>query len=483
MKGKLEKKTFLCIGDIIIDEFIRGDVHRLSPEAPVPILHPKKFELSLGGAGNVARNLCDLGANVFLASVVGKDSPLLKTLLADSDIYPILIEDEERQTPHKIRYAWEGTHLLRVDQETVFPISEAIQAQFLKMLLPFISKSDIIICSDYQKGILMPELLSKIIKITEKHHKPVVIDPKGRDFFRYNGATILSPNRHELSLETGMPCETDEQVEDASNYLLKKLSIKHGVLVTRGEKGLSFISTSGTSIHMTTQTREIYDVSGAGDTVIAILALAVANHFEIEHTMELANLGASIVIGKSGTASVTQTELIDAWNISKNSLPPKKYFFSQQEVIPIIQRWKHEKLKIGFANGCFDILHEGHLNLLYSAASLCDRLIVAVDTDESVRLLKGKERPVQYLQQRAKLLAALEMVDLVISFHGETLLSLIEFIRPDYLIKGEDYALEKIIGRSHVESYGGKVIRIPHLAKVSTTKFLQHIQKTARASF
>lgn len=448
----------LCIGDVMIDHFVYGQVRRVSPEAPVPILRSVRQSTVLGGAGNVARNLSKLGATCFFCSVVGEDDAANEVHRLFGDLAggeAFLVGEQGRQTTTKTRYVSEGQQLLRVDEEECYPVSRTTQEALLDRAKALIPKVDAVILSDYGKGLLTEALIQGVMREATLHGKPVIVDPKRPDFSVYAGATLITPNTKELEEATFSPLKTDEDLEKALASLLDLWDIR-AVLATRGAKGMT-LKDAHSITHIPTQALEIYDVSGAGDTVVATAALALGVGADLTTAAKLANIAAGLVVAKAGTATVSSKELQAALSPSDRTTAGDKrasWASAQEEVI----EWHRRGLKVGLANGCYDLLHPGHVSLLTQAKRACDRLIVALNTDASVQRLKGPSRPLQNEESRAQVMAALEDVDLVILFDQDTPLDLIQHLRPDVLIKGADYKIEDVVGAQEVLSWGGDVL-------------------------
>lgn len=467
----------LCLGDIMLDRYVYGVVERTSPEAPIPVLRVEKEAVMLGGAGNVVRNVVALGASVCLVSVVG-DDPVGRRLTAmvgtEPRVEPYLLVEPGRSSTAKTRFIAGGQQLLRADSETTRPIAGPCQQNLLRLATDSLTSCDVVVLSDYGKGVLTKEVLSVVIARARAAEKPVVVDPKGRDFLRYRGATVMTPNRRELGESTGLATETEAEIVAAAQSLIAKAELE-AVLVTRSERGMMLVERNGAVRHLPAHARTVFDVSGAGDTVVATFAAALGKGVPWGEAAELANLAAGIVVGKTGTATAEAWEL--AQMIEAAGRPAAGKRKSLVELRPILEEWRRKGLTIGFTNGCFDLLHPGHVSLLRTAKSHCDRLIVAINADASVRRLKGPDRPVQLEEARAEVLASLEMVDLVTVFADDTPLELIETIHPDVLIKGADYAEDEVVGGAFVKSYGGRIVLAPLAPDHSTTKTIQKMTR------
>lgn len=455
---KLEGHRILCVGDVMLDRFIYGAVDRISPEAPIPVLRITKETMTLGGAGNVVRNIVALGGHVDLVGVVGHDQAgydLAEQISSHPQVVSYLITDNARPTTIKTRYVADSQQLLRADREIAGSIAPAVEQQTIARVRSAIDGCDVVILSDYAKGVLTDTVIREVIKIARDKNKPVLIDPKGRDFSRYSGATMLTPNRKELHEATGMAIKTIADAEAAA----RKLIIDHnldGILAKLGADGVCLVLNNQEARHFHTTAREVYDVSGAGDTVVATMALGLAGGLSPADSAALANVAGSVVVGKIGTASVSREELShellrDQFSASEDKI------LSLPRASDLADRWRKQGLKVGFTNGVFDLLHPGHLSLIRQAKAECDRLIIGMNSDASVKRLKGETRPVQGEDARATVLAALADVDAVVIFGEDTPVELIKSIRPNLLVKGADYTVATVVGADLVQGWGGTV--------------------------
>lgn len=466
--------TVLVLGDIMLDRFIYGRADRLSPEGPIPVLVFER-ELSMpGGAANVARNIAALGGKAVLIGVVGQDSAgeeLRQLVTKDGRILAEFLTLGQRCTTHKIRYVARQQQLLRVDNEHVIT---APALPLFKVVLKYLSRCNAVVLSDYAKGVLSPELLRDVIAEARRAGKPVIVDPKSRDLSRYAGATILTPNHNEVALATGIICEDDASVELACERVLGDMTQTEAVLITRGPKGMTLGRLGKPVRHIRAAGHAVFDVSGAGDTVVAALALSVAAQADLDNAATVANVAGGISVSKPGTATVEASELSAALRAERFSVRDGKAV-SLEAALHKIKIWRAGEERIGFTNGCFDLLHPGHISLLSQARSACDRLVVALNSDSSVKVLKGANRPIQDELSRALVLASLSAVDLVVLFDEVTPIKLIEAIRPDVLVKGSDYSIDQVVGADVVQSYGGKVILAELMSGHSTTKTVSRI--------
>jgi D-beta-D-heptose 7-phosphate kinase/D-beta-D-heptose 1-phosphate adenosyltransferase len=465
----------LCVGDIMLDRFISGDVARISPEAPVPVLRIREETEMLGGVGNVARNLAGLGVKPALIATVGADvagATVLEQLEALGVETSGLVGDSGRPTAIKTRYLAGNQQMLRADKEETGPLGPATADALVAAVTSALGDCAVLVLSDYGKGVLGDGRAKALIDAAKNAGKTVIVDPKGNDYGIYAGADLVTPNRKELSEASGMAVGGVEEAVAAAQGLIGR----HGfgaILVTLSQQGMALV-TADTSLHVPAEAREVFDVSGAGDTVVATLAGALAAGAEMADAVRLANAAAGIVVGKVGTAAVYAAELVSALHHEDISRAEAKVL-TLTEAMDRTQVWRRQGMKIGFTNGCFDLLHPGHISLLDQARATCDRLIVGLNSDESVARLKGPERPVQGEAGRATVLASLAGVDMVVVFEQDTPLQLIAQLRPDVLVKGADYAKDQVVGAKEVESWGGRV----HLAELqpghSTTATIERL--------
>jgi D-beta-D-heptose 7-phosphate kinase/D-beta-D-heptose 1-phosphate adenosyltransferase len=474
---RIPKQTVLCVGDLMLDDFVYGEVARISPEAPAPVLQVTKSELMIGGAGNVARNVAGLGARCILVGVIGQDDAagaLTAKLDDEPAIESRLVVDPARPTTRKVRFVSEhhSTHLLRADWEVGQWIEGDTESKVIDAALAALLLATSVVLSDYAKGTLTPRVVRAVIDAAGDLGKPVIVDPKRRDFSVYKGATVITPNAQELAHATRSVLATEDDIICAATEVNRMLGTE-AVVVTRSEAGMSLIPRSGEAVHVAAYPVKVRDVSGAGDTVAAVLAVMLAAGARFEPAMRAANAGAAVVVGKRGTAKLSASEL------RGRILPPavlaaeEKVVFDWSILDERTAEWRRQGLRIGFTNGCFDILHPGHIKLLAGAHAACDRLIVGLNSDASVRRLKGHERPMQDVHARAEVLAAIEAVDLVVVFEQDTPLDLIRRVRPKVLAKGGDYRREEVVGREIVESDGGEVVLIELLPGFSTTRIVR----------
>ncbi|TAH35346.1 MAG: bifunctional D-glycero-beta-D-manno-heptose-7-phosphate kinase/D-glycero-beta-D-manno-heptose 1-phosphate adenylyltransferase HldE [Alphaproteobacteria bacterium] len=465
----------LCVGDVMLDKFVYGKIDRISPEAPIPVLQFERESQMLGGAGNVLRNLTALRAQGTLLSVVGQDESAARIKELGSELKSAhldLVADAARPTTLKTRYISGNQQMLRVDDESKSVLNDIMVEQLCQRAKNLVAKSQAVILSDYGKGTLHSKLISEIIAAAKQTHVPVLVDPKGVDYSRYRGATILCPNLKELAQGSNHPVDTEENIIAAAKLLIQQVDLQ-ALLVTRSKDGMSLIARDGSVLHLPAQAREVFDVSGAGDTSIATLAAAIATGASLPDAAHLANTAAGIVVGKLGTAVVMPSEIDEALMAHQGRVRSK--LFDLPSLLDRVKIWRHQGYKIGFTNGCFDLIHPGHVSLLRQARNSCDRLIVAMNTDNSVKRLKGPSRPVQNQDSRSTVMSSMDNVDAVILFDEDTPMNLLQAIKPDVLVKGADYTIDKVVGADLVQSYGGKIV----LAKLeeghSTTSTVKKI--------
>ena len=479
--GRLGAQSVLCVGDLMLDEFLYGDVTRISPEAATPVLTVQRQEVQIGGAGNVARNVAGLGAHCVFVGVVGEDAEgrrLAGELLAAPEIEASLIVDPSRPTTRKVRFVSEhhSTHLLRADWEVARPVRREVEDAVLERALPAVERVGAVLLSDYAKGVLTPRVVRALVEAANAAGKPVIVDPKGIDYAIYRGATLITPNRRELADASRLPADSEGEIERAAQALSESLG-GAAVLVTRSEDGMVLHVGGQPPAHVRAYPVRVRDVSGAGDTVAAVLATLLAMGADLETAMRLANAAAAIVVGKRGTATVTARELRGRILPHAAWAAEDKIMFDAAGLDERLARWRAQGLRIGFTNGCFDLLHPGHVKLLAEARAACDRLVVGLNSDKSVGGLKGPGRPIQDQRARAEVLAALEAVDLIAVFDEPTPLELIRRVRPKVLVKGADYSLDQVVGREIVEADGGEVILVDLVAGHSTSALVAQSRK------
>lgn len=474
-------KRVLCVGDLMVDRFVYGEVTRVSPEAPIPVLARSRELVMLGGAGNVARNVAALGGSVALVGLIGGDAEgheAQRLVGEEAGVEGYLVTDSSRPTTLKTRFVSAGQQLLRVDMEESRPVGADCEHRLVRTIRDAAEGAGVILLSDYGKGVVTDAVIAACHDAARAGAK-VVVDSKARSFARYGDIDLVKPNAAELAHATDLPTGTDAEIEAALARALE-LWATRSVLVTRAAKGVSLAIRGEPVRHLPTVAREVFDASGAGDTTLAALGLALAAGASFDEAIAFAQLAAGVAVGKAGTATVSPEELVEA-TISAHLAPAEAKVATAQRLADEVARWRAKGLRIGFTNGCFDILHKGHVAYLSQAKSWCDRLIVGLNSDGSVRALKGEGRPVNDLESRALVLAGLGSVDLVVPFDEATPVKLIEAARPDVLIKGADYSEDEVVGGDLVKSWGGEVRLAQIVEGYSTTAAIARMAKTEKA--
>lgn len=490
----LKNTRILLIGDIMLDRYVYGRVERISPESPVPVLRIEREKTVPGGAGNTLANLIGLETNPSFISVIGPDengARIRKHLASLVNDTTGILTDNEGQTIVKTRFLAGHQQLLRTDFETGEPLPDTLTDSILKQASQMIKGVGALILSDYGKGLLRPDIIQNLIALAKEENIPVIVDPKGQDFTKYAGADVITPNKKELSEATkGHSVENDDEVCKAAHIIMETCDIKN-VVATRSADGISLIRKNDNPVHYSSTDVEVFDVSGAGDAVAAVIGSALAAGAHLPDAVALANIAGGIVVTKVGTAPIQASELLEAVENSSEHIPHKKIFQAldiglssdEKQAREQVERWKARGLTVGLTNGCFDILHSGHVSYLSAAHRNCDRLIVALNRDESVKILKGPDRPVHSQNARAEVLGGLRSVDMVILFGAEkedddnTASALIKALSPDVYFKGGDYRIEEIPEAPTVQSCGGKVLIMPHIEGQSTTQTLSRLKQ------
>ncbi|WP_213742193.1 D-glycero-beta-D-manno-heptose-7-phosphate kinase [Bradyrhizobium sp. dw_411] len=481
LSAAIVRQTVLCVGDLMLDEFVYGEVSRISPEAPAPVIAVQRTETDVGGAGNVARNIASLGARCIFVGLIGEDEAggRLKARLAqESLIESVLVPDSSRPTTRKVRFVSEhfSTHMLRADWEKAQPASAEIEQKLIDTILPLLPRADIVLLSDYAKGVLTARVIRNVIDAARKLGKPVIVDPKSTNFAIYRGATLLTPNRKEFAEATRSRADSVDSIAEAAQDAMQ-LADCEAILVTQSEHGMTLVPRSGDVIHVPAHAVKVIDVSGAGDTVAAVLAVALATKADWETALRVATAAAAVAVSKKGTASVSSAELRRKILPHAARAAEEKIVAQKGDLETQVADWREQGLRVGFTNGCFDILHPGHVRVLTVARGACDRLIVGLNSDASVKRLKGEGRPVQDERARAEVLASLEAVDLVVIFEQDTPIDLITRIVPSVLVKGGDYTREKVVGHEIVEANGGEVLLVDVLPGFSTTSLVDRARR------
>ena len=474
--GKWRGSKIFVLGDVMLDRFVYGTVARISPEAPIPILHRQSETSMLGGAGNVARNIVALGGEALLVGALGGDAEgdlVAGPLIVSDRVEGRFLRAADHPTTTKTRYVSGGQQIMRLDVERRFRPSAQDIETICGWLLEAMADVSAIVLSDYAKGVLVPTLIRRVIGMARARAIPVIVDPKSRDVARYGGATVLTPNTAEAAAIVGVERLNDDDDAGMAARLLRERAKVDAVVVTRGAQGVTVYDPDdpgGPVAHAPTAPLEVFDVSGAGDTLVAAVALALGAGASIKTAARIGNAAAGVAVGKRGTATVSAQELSAALGGARAGDDPK--IVDNERAAAIVRDWRAHGFKVGFANGCFDLIHPGHIELLRRSRPACDRLIVALNTDASVRRLKGETRPVQNERARSAVMAAIDSVDLVTLFDEDTPLRLIERLTPDCLIKGDDYTVETVVGADFVRSYGGRVILVPLERGHNTTSII-----------
>ena len=461
--------TVLCIGDVILDYYSEGLINRISPEAPIPILKLlKKEKMVLGGSGNVARNICEAGSKCHLISVVGVDDDsekIVRLCNQEKNLTFDLIQDKKRCTTKKQRFVSGNQQIIRVDREETNKIDVKIEDKIYEKFFKRILKCDVVVISDYNKGVLTKNLTTKIIRLSKKKKKIVIVDPKKDDLGFYKNANIITPNQKEL-----LGIESKEINQRTIDQVSKKLIKKYGfdvVVTTKSSNGISVVRENNKNFCIPSKAKEVFDVSGAGDTVVSFIASGLARGEDFENSVKLANEAAGIVVGKFGTAVVNRLE------VEGKKINNKKILAIDDLVFQLKQR---NSKKIGFTNGCFDLIHQGHIDYLKKAKEICDFLIVGLNNDNSVRKLKGNSRPILNESERASILSCLEFVDRVVLFSEDTPMKLIKKLKPHFLFKGDDYNLNEVVGKNEIKEWNGEVVLIKCTKNKSTSRIIERIK-------
>ncbi len=473
------KRRVLIVGDVMLDVYCEGTVARVSPEAPVPVVLMSNQRHVPGGAANVAANVASLGATAHLVGVCGEDPDAdhLRRIMADrfpSVSLAEMVVARGRPTTTKTRIVGNNAQVVRLDREQSAPLDRPVEDALLAQVEAALPHCDIVVLSDYAKGVCTDAVIRGVIARAAKAGKPLLVDPKRRDFSIYAGATIIKPNLKELEAATHPTDAGDESVERAARAATALTGAS--VIVTRSERGMSYVGAEGPAIHIPTAARTVFDVSGAGDTVMAALAVAL-NPAEpgegAAHALAIANAAAGIVVAKAGTATVSTAEIAVEMARPAQAGGSAAKIATRAQARAIAAAWRAQGLVVGFTNGCFDLLHPGHVQLLERSAQACDRLVVGLNTDASVSRLKGPSRPVQSEQARARVMAALGAVDLVVLFDEDTPAQIISEILPEALMKGADYTVETVVGADTVIAHGGRVVLIDLVPESSTTALIR----------
>lgn len=474
LRDTIRDKHILIVGDVMLDSYYQGDVNRISPEAPVPVFRKKDEWNVLGGAANVAMNLIASGQKVSVMSRIGSDliGDRVLSIFAEKGVNTELVMKTQKKTIQKTRFlAANNQQVMRLDVEDTTPLTDEECEAFLDELRNRILAYDLVVVSDYLKGFMTKELTQGVIRLANDNGIRVIVDVKDKNYSKYSGAFLLKPNQNELSMLSGMPVSTMEEIEAATAYLLDTTKVSY-ILTTLGAKGMLLSGIHQEKKYIKSVGKEVFDVTGAGDTTIAYLAACIANGMAVEDAMEIANYAAGIQIAKVGTSAVSIQE-VDEYLAGLDRNHNNKIMG-----INSVERFRriYNNKKIVFTNGCFDILHVGHVRYLQEAAGLGDILVVGLNSDESVRRLKGAERPVNSEADRAEILASLKCVSYVVIFEEDTPYNLIEKLQPDVLVKGSDYKPEEVVGKDIVEARGGCLKLISFVEGKSTTNIIKKMR-------
>ena len=477
---QFSKVSVLVVGDHMVDEYIVGTTDRISPEAPVQVVEVKKESRVPGGAGNVVRNLASFTKKLYVAGVIGNDEPgnYLKTTFEGYGCdCSAMVETENRPTTRKSRVIADRQQILRFDREDKGEISVEDGTKLVNQISKIAGKIDVVVLSDYGKGCLTKENIEEIVKIFSKRFVPIIVDPKGEDYTKYRGVTLVTPNIKETELATGIKIKCEDDAKKAAKIIREKCGIE-SALITMSEKGMTLFLPKGESFHVDTEAREVFDVTGAGDTVVSFMALGLGADIPPKEAAIIANMGAGIVVGKLGTASVSAGELL-SYVRSKSEGGTVSKILTEQELKLQIGRLKKLGKKIVFTNGVFDLIHVGHIKLFQKAKFLGDTLVVGINSDHSARELKGEGRPIIGGMERALIISAMSSVDYVVIYDELTPEKILEMIKPDILVKGSNYDMEDVVGKEIVESYGGKIELIKFENNISVTSLAQKIKNSS----
>ena len=467
------KLRILVVGDVMLDHYIQADVERTSPEAPVAVASVRSEDYILGGAANVAANLRAMGAKALVAGIAGRDpgADRLCSLLEKKGIGSrLLFREKARPTTLKTRILSRGQQIIRIDREEKIPPASNLHRKLLKSIYAVSRNISGVIISDYAKGVCAPDFLRSLLAFMRRRNIPVLCDPKGMDFSRYRGVDVLTPNIKETQEASGMTITDELSLKKAALKILRITSAR-ALIVTRGRDGVSLFVPGKPHVHIPAHAREVYDVTGAGDTFISHFALALFSGCSFPQAAEMGNFASAISVAKLGVAVVTPEELSSFIRMESFSTKRK----TPEELVEIVKRLKTAGKKVVFTNGCFDLIHIGHIKFLQAARQLGDSLIVGINTDASVRRIKGQGRPVITETERADILSALHFVDYVVLYDEATPKPLLHALKPDILVKGKNLRLEEIVGYDIVKKYGGEVYRLPFFANITTSDLLKNI--------
>ena len=474
-------RRVLVVGDVMLDRFVRGEVERVSPEAPVLVVNVVEERLMLGGAANVAANVAMLGGHAILVGAIGEDaggSELTALLSRSGGVQDALVRVADHPTTQKTRYLGGDRHLLRADRERI-GLSPEAERRLVEAALAHLPHCEVVVISDYAKGVACETVVRAVIDAAVVAGVPVAVDPKRATLAVFRGARLLTPNRKEMRLATGQACEDEASCDLAGEAVVAATGA--AVLLTRSELGVCLYEAGRPVWREEARAQAVRDVSGAGDTVIAAAALALAAGASVQDAAHMANAAAAVAVGKSGTSCVTPEELNHALLHGPDEALIAGKLAPLHSAAAVVEDWRRAGLRVGFTNGCFDLLHPGHVALLAAARRLCDRLVVGLNADESIRRLKGPERPIQSELARAEVIGALRSVDLVVLFSDDTPLALIEALRPEVLVKGADYTVQTVVGAELVQGWGGRVALVDLVPEQSSSRLIARSRANAAA--
>jgi D-beta-D-heptose 7-phosphate kinase / D-beta-D-heptose 1-phosphate adenosyltransferase len=476
----------LCVGDVMLDRFVDGEIDRISPEAPVPVMRLTGTREMLGGAGNVANNIAALGGRAVLVGLLGNDAAgaAVRTLVERRrpNVEPRFVESNHRPTVCKSRFVASRQQIVRTDDESRLPLQEDEEVGLISVIERSIRDTQAVVLSDYGKGVLSSRLVARVVTAARQAGIHIFVDPKSDDFSRYSGATCITPNLKELAAASRMPIAHRSEIIDAAFKVMADAGAA-AILVTLSEKGMLLVEAGGAAHDVPARAREVFDVSGAGDTVIAAMSLAHASGRSLIQSMHIANAAAGVVVSKLGTATADIEEVLHEFQAHEHgdSYGGQPVIMTLQRVASLVERWKQQGLTVGFTNGCFDILHSGHVALLAASRLQCDRIVVALNSDASVRRLKGPTRPINSLEKRARVISAIRHVDCVVAFEESTPVEIIRRLVPHVLIKGADYSEDAVVGAGIVKAAGGRVYLAPLTEGQSTSGIVRKIHQTQEA--
>ena len=479
---EIKPVSIVVVGDVILDEYIDGEINRISPEAPVGVLDCKSETYMLGGAANVAANVVKLGCKAALIGVTGVDTAAaeLKSLLKKEKIdAALVVTSKDRPTIKKSRIISRQQQLLRIDRENRSDIPKSVESRLIKNFKKALAKADGAIISDYNKGLLTKKFLREAISYAKKIGKPVVVDPKGDSFAKYKGASVVTPNRVELEKSTGIKCGDKKSVEKAARQIIKKQSISC-VLATLGSGGMALFTNKGESHFFPTVAQEVFDVTGAGDTVVAVFSAALLGGMLPEEAARLSNHAGGMQVAQLGASGISKKEI--ARSLAGAAGFDESKIVTVKDAAAVAVSLRKQNKKVVFTNGCFDLIHFGHIQYLRKAKKLGHRLVVGLNSDSSVKRLKGANRPLLSEHDRAHILAALDCVDMVVIFDEGTPIKLIKAIKPEILVKGGDYKIDQIVGYKEIKKWGGKVLTLPYVKGNSTTGIIEKIIRDQKAT-